>query len=165
MKRRPWAVALAACLAGIATSAGIERASRAALPVVDSCEESAYQDRTAQDADREIDWDFVFVGSEEKCLKIYAGQSVKWTGSFAAHPLQNDQGDTPNPISGHDANGVVVFPTPGIFGFRCNIHFEMRGAIQVVPAPAPGSTPLASMALAALLAVLGTAILGYRLRA
>jgi plastocyanin len=141
--------------------------SRAALPVVDNCDEAAYQDRTAPDADRVLDWDFVIVGSPERCLKIAAGQSVQWVGSFATHPLGPDQGDVPNPVASHDANGVVVFPSAGLFGYRCNTHFEMRGAIQVVAAPptAPAMTPWMGVLLAALLTILATAMLGYRSRA
>jgi len=145
---------------GAAALAGVE--SRAALPIVDNCDEAAYQDRTAPEADRVLDWDFGIVGSPERCLKIAAGQSVQWVGSFATHPLGPDQGDTPNPVSSHDENGVVVYPTPGLFGFRCNTHFEMRGAIQVVAAPAPAITPCTSVLLVALLTILGTAMLGYR---
>jgi plastocyanin len=145
----------------VAVSAVSAPATGAPLPIVDDCSEAAYLDRSAEEADRVLDWDYAFAGSPERCLKIRVGQTVTWVGNFAGHPLEQDQGDTPNPIASHDASGIVTFGTPGIFGFRCNYHFEMRGAIQVVPELVPVSVPWggagALMALAALLLTTGIA--------
>jgi hypothetical protein len=110
------------------------------LPVVDDCTEAIYLDRTAANADRELRWDFNFPADLERCLKIRVGQSVRWQGNFGDHPLEGDQGDDPNPIDSHAA-GLVTFARPGVFGFRCNFHLEMQGAIWVVPDPAAPTVP------------------------
>jgi hypothetical protein len=109
--------------------------AHAAIPVVDDCAEARYLDRTSAGADRHLNWTYSFAGDPEQCIKIYAGQSVQWDGNFGDHPLDPDQGDTPNPVATHN-NGLVTFAQPGIYGFRCNFHREMRGAIWVVSPPA-----------------------------
>ena len=125
-------VALALSL--VALSAPAE----AAGPVVDSCQDASYLDRTAPDADRLFLWDFPFAGDPERCIRIRVGQSVQWQGNFADHPLQTDEGDPNNPIANYEATaGLVKFDQVGVFGYRCNFHFAMRGAIQVVAAPPP----------------------------
>lgn len=106
-----------------------------AQSAVDDCGESQYLDRRAAAADRALTWDYSIAGDPERCLVIQVGQSVHWQGNFGDHPLDPDQGDTPNPIAGHAA-GLVTFDRPGVFGFRCNFHLSMRGAIKVVPAAA-----------------------------
>jgi hypothetical protein len=134
----------------------LEHPAHAALPLVDGCLETAYQDRTAPDADRMLAWDFPFASSIERCLTIRAGQSVRWDGNFSIHPLTADEGDTPNPIASPAADGSVVFSKPGLYGFRCNYHDEMRGSIQVLPALAPAAVPWSGQHGACLLgAVLG----------
>lgn len=141
------------------------------LPVVDSCQEANYLDRTAVGADRAFDWDFPFAFNDERCITIRAGQSVQWNGNFGAHPLEQDQGDRPNPISAHGADGVVTFTQPGLFGYRCNYHFEMRGAIQVLPAlPAPPTAVAWSarggpLSIATLLLVAGVWLIRRRVAA
>lgn len=134
----------------------VDQSARAqTIPVVDSCQEADYLDRTAVDADRAFDWDFPFAGSDERCIKIRQGQAVTWVGSFGTHPLQSDQGDAPNPIGGVDQGGAtatVTFTRPGVFGYRCQFHFEMRGAIWVVAPPA-APVPAGGVGLIALLAV------------
>ena len=129
------------------------------VPVVDDCAEVSYQDRTAPAAERTLAWDFPFAGSVDRCIIVRVGQSVRWDGNFAMHPLENDQGSTPNPIGAHDASGVVTFTAPGIYGYRCNYHFEMRGAVQVVAAPAavPGAGLGARLATPVLLLLVGVA--------
>src|SRR5262245_36582270 len=99
-----------ALLAGGVLGAGalVSHVAQAALPVVDSCQESAYLERTAEAADRVLDWDYAFAGDPERCLRVRVGQSVRWMGSFGDHPLDPDEGDVPNPIASH-ANGLVVF--------------------------------------------------------
>jgi hypothetical protein len=99
-------------------------------PHVDDCLEAQYLDRT-------FDWDFAFAGSAERCIKVRVGQTVRWVSNFGAHPLEPDEGDRPNPIVANTGDsGVITFTRAGIFGDRCNFHFEMRGAIQVVDASA-----------------------------
>jgi len=83
---------LACCVAMVAAFA---RAAEAALPVVDSCVESAYLDRTAPGADRTLNWDFSFATDPERCIKIFVGQSVHWDGNFFGHPLEGDRATRP----------------------------------------------------------------------
>jgi plastocyanin len=81
----------------------------------------------------QVDWTFAV---NPRCLQIKAGQTVTWTGSFATHPLQADQGDKPNPISTADLSGAsttVTFPTAGTYGFKCQVHASMMGAVLVTP--------------------------------
>lgn len=150
--------ATAAALLALATGV-FATAAFGAIPVVDDCHDGDYQDRTGDGARRTVTWDFSFTGGQDRCLKIRAGQSVRWNGNFLDHPLDPDQGDSPNPISTHDADGVVRFDNPGVFGFRCNYHFEMRGAIQVVAGSEPVAVPWARVAgqlgLASLLLLVG----------
>jgi plastocyanin len=138
--------------------------ARAAIPVVDDCAEANYLDRSGPAADRALHWDYSFAGDPERCLKIRVGQSVQWEGNFGDHPLEGHEGDRPNPIDSH-ADGLVRFDRPGIFGFRCNFHLEMRGAIWVVadnaPAVPSGSTRVALLAMVLLLMV-GLGVLAGR---
>src|SRR5262245_31409696 len=115
-----------------------------APPVVDSCTEAMYLDRTAEGADRDLAWSYSFAGDAERCLIVRVGQRVVWHGNFGDHPLESDQGDRPNPIDGHQS-GVVTFDRPGVFGYRCNFHLEMRGAVWVLPALAPAPVPASSL--------------------
>lgn len=110
------------------------------MAIVDNCGDGDFLDRTASGASREIIWDFSSPGRPDKCMKIYAGQSVTWVGSLSGHPLEQDEGQRPNPIGPPRDQGEstrVTFTQTGTFGYRCNFHFEMRGAIQVVAAPPP----------------------------
>lgn len=94
---------------------------------VDGCEPADFA------AANQIDWTFVVA---PRCVQIKAGQSVTWTGSFSTHPLLADQGDKPNPISTADTSGAsanVTFPTPGTYGFKCQVHPTMTGAVLVTP--------------------------------
>jgi hypothetical protein len=96
----------------------------------------AYEDRTAPTADRALSFVGSLANEAERCMRVKAGTSVCFsTGSFAAHPLVPFGGDTPNPIptktEGTDV--CVGFLTPGVFGYKCNVHPTMTGAIWVVP--------------------------------
>jgi plastocyanin len=70
------------------------------------------------------------------CVRIKAGQTVTFTGSFPAHPLAND-GETVTPIPAHATTGSEVkvsFPAAGTFGFHCDFHpTSMFGSVKVVP--------------------------------
>jgi plastocyanin len=96
----------------------------------------AYEDRTAPTADRALNFVGALANEPERCMKVKASTSVCFsTGSFAAHPLIPFGGDTPNPIpSKTEGTDVCVgFLTPGVFGYKCNVHPTMTGAIWVVP--------------------------------
>ena len=84
-------------------------------------------------AANQIDWTFAV---SPRCVQIKAGQTVTWTGTFATHPLLADEGDKPNPISTADtsaAAATVTFPTAGTYGFKCQVHASMTGAVLVTP--------------------------------
>jgi plastocyanin len=70
------------------------------------------------------------------CVRIKAGQTIKFTGSFPSHPLAND-GETVTPIPAHSTTGTeldVSFPAAGTFGFHCDLHpTSMFGSVKVVP--------------------------------
>lgn len=90
-----------------------------------------FVDRSATSASRTITWDFPVSTAPERCMIIKKGQDVTFSGDFATHPLGGSGGDTPNPISAHDAAGKVTFAAAGTFGFQCGNHPSMTGAIQV----------------------------------
>jgi plastocyanin len=94
---------------------------------IDGCEPADFV------AASQIDWTFAV---SPRCVQIKAGQSVTWTGIFTTHPLEADQGDKPNPISTADLSGAsttVTFATPGTYGFKCQVHATMMGAVLVTP--------------------------------
>ena len=104
---------------------------------VQGCQPNQYLDRTAPGADRELIWDFSVSTDPERCLQVVAGQTVVFQSeNFGFHPLAGSGGDTPNPISQH-VNGSVTFPAAGTFGFKCQAHSPMDGAIRVVAPPTP----------------------------
>jgi hypothetical protein len=96
----------------------------------------AFEDRTAPLADRALNFVGALANQAERCMKVKAGTSVCFsTSSFATHPLIPFGGDTPNPIpSKSEGTDICVgFLTPGLFGYKCNVHPTMTGAIWVVP--------------------------------
>jgi plastocyanin len=144
----------------------IGSAATAEAQVVNGCQPTQYLDRTAS-ADREITWDFGVEADPERCMQVQTGQTVVWnTSDFELHPLSGVGGDVPNPISSHQ-NGSVTFTTPGTFGFVCDNHTVMRGAIKVVQAPAavPAFFPWLVVALSVALLASGWALTeGHRRR-
>jgi hypothetical protein len=143
------------CVALLAISGSL-LSGRAHAQVVQGCQPTQYLDRTAPGADRDLLWDFSIATDPERCLQVQAGQSVKWNSNdFEFHPLDPQGGDTPNPIANHQ-NGLVVFPSTGIFGYVCGAHSSMKGAIKVVAgtSPPPAAAPALPPGLAALLALL-----------
>ena len=91
---------------------------------------SAYVDRTADAAGREITWDFPVSSTPEACLKIKVGQSVTWKGDFVLHPLASKGGDSPSPITNV---ATTKFEKAGLFGWVCTAHPRMQGVVQVAP--------------------------------
>jgi plastocyanin len=97
---------------------------------------TVYEDRTATDADRELNFAQSLATDPERCIKARVGTSVCFhTSSFATHPLVASGGDTPNPIPNVSAGTdyCVALTRPGVFGYRCTAHPAMTGAIWVVP--------------------------------
>jgi plastocyanin len=93
---------------------------------------TTYEDHTADTA-VEITWARP-LNDANKCSKIKVGTTVTWKGDLVDHPLTTKGGDTPSPItltnSGTEA--PIKFTAAGDFGFVCQKHPDMLGAIQVV---------------------------------
>lgn len=103
-------------------------------PAVNEC--LTFEDRTAPDADRTLAWNFDLSASPERCIQIARGQSVTWSGVFRWHPLSALGGDLPSPIPGlfpDEGDHSIAFSASGTYGFICEVHTEMRGAVRVVP--------------------------------
>lgn len=94
---------------------------------------TTFTDHTADGDARTITWVITVASDPNRCMKIKAGQTVTWDGDLTQHPLGPNGGDTPNPVSNVDMSGKVTFPNAGTFGFKCEVHPAMIGAIQVVP--------------------------------
>jgi plastocyanin len=123
--------------AGGAGGTTMDTAPETADAVVNGC--TKFEDESGAGAQAFIDWKNPLT-STQKCVQIKAGQTVTFgpaAGSdFAMHPLRASGGDTPNPIQPKDtgdADYVVTFPNVGIYGFKCNVHPVMTGAIKVIP--------------------------------
>ena len=107
--------------------------------IVNGC--GAYFDKSAASADRSIVWDFDIIDGAKGCIKIKAGQTVTFTKpggggppNFTTHPLVGAGGDKPSPFDSLDkSTGKVTFDKAGTFGFICNVHTSMKGAIFVEP--------------------------------
>jgi plastocyanin len=105
---------------------------------LNGCTSSNYIDKTATGADRTITWqDSSSAKPPNSCLKISMGQAVKWMGdlSAASHPLRPFGGDAGSPIVATSSGTEVTFTfnATGVFGFHCDNHDDMTGAIWVVP--------------------------------
>lgn len=99
------------------------------LPVAPCPDEAAYATAT-----RTVT--FGFLGTppgfsyDPKCLAIEAGDTVTFSGSFAAHPIYpSAKRGKPGTIAGNPIGGTstgdrkdVVFPGAGFFAYFCGIH-------------------------------------------
>ncbi len=95
-----------------------------------------FVDRTAVQDVRTLAWDFGVSNKPERCMKIQAGQTVSFSGSFIFHPLAAEGGDTPSPFDTVVSSGLSAnerFNAAGTYGFICQNHSSMKGVIQVVP--------------------------------
>lgn len=101
---------------------------------------SSYQDLTGASATREIKFGgSVGFAYSPKCIKIKKGQSIKFVGSFTAHPLKascEEAATIPATTSG--SSKTVTFNTPGYYNYYCTAHDSgngsgMAGNIWVVP--------------------------------
>jgi plastocyanin len=101
---------------------------------VNGCLDTDYVDATASGANRTI----AFGGSltySPKCIKIAAGQTVTFMGSFGNHPLAETCGPA-STITGTSSGSskMFTFSTTGDYGYQCTIHGPadgMTGAIRV----------------------------------
>lgn len=99
---------------------------------------TSFVDKSAPNDTRAIDFPTGVSAAQytPNCLKVKAGQSVTWNGSFPNHPLMAFGGDSGNPITTTNTGATksFTFPAAGTYGFGCQFHsFAMFGAIQVVP--------------------------------
>jgi hypothetical protein len=107
-------------------------------PIINGCQ--SFADNTASGV-ASLDWSFNIENDPNHCALIRPGQSVSWVGDFTTHPLgpyddRLDGGTTGSPINIGSASGnttvTINFPTPGIYGYWCQVHMRMMmGAIEV----------------------------------
>ncbi len=115
------------------------------LPGINGC--TTFTNATATSASRTINFGGSFGNAyDQKCLAVAPGQSVTWSGSFSAHPLQPglapsqqggaDAGSPNNPIQGTNSGGSVTFTfaTPGAYPYYCSLHQAqgMFGTVNVL---------------------------------
>jgi hypothetical protein len=94
---------------------------------------STFEDRTATTSSRTMPWSLPLASAADRCMQIKVGQTVTFSGDFTSHPIRASGGDSPNPISNiPKTTGEVTFDDTGVYGFQCELHPEMRGAIKVV---------------------------------
>jgi plastocyanin len=86
---------------------------------------AGYTDATAPAADRTIS--FTCCQYTPKCLKIAAGQSVTFSGSFGSHPLDQACGPAQVIVGASAGNATFQFDLPGEYGFYCAIHGTAGG--------------------------------------
>jgi plastocyanin len=90
-----------------------------------------------------IKWDETIATSADRCVKIKVQQTVGFTGNLTTHPMKASGGTSPNPFDGAIASvsnpgspeeGTnVAFTAPGTYGYKCDVHPQMTGAVLVVP--------------------------------
>ena len=98
---------------------------------------TSFADRTAAGADRTIG--FECCAYSPQCIRVRAGQSVKFSGTFREHPLRGASCGG-GQIADTDAGASASFRLTrlGVHGFFCLAHglddgSFMAGAIEVVP--------------------------------
>lgn len=144
MLRRTTTPALLAAL-GCALAAGCGSDSTStpdggSNPVFHGC--ATFDDRSGAMADRTIA--FAGISYTPKCMRVRAGQSVTYRGSFSGHPLARGSdtnanlGSPNSPIPTELNTGMettIAFPTAGRYPFYCTFHVSqgMAGVIDVVP--------------------------------
>ena len=73
------------------------------------------------------------------CMTIKAGESITWVGNFDVHVLGADDNKPNNPIplsfrdAAADGSLSITFYEAGTFGYECQQHAIMRGAVNVKP--------------------------------
>ncbi len=129
--------AYVACKTPPAVDAGTDSATATdsgVVPAVNRC--TTYVDARANAATRNLDWDFPIASAANRCITISVGQTVTFTGDFNVHPISASGGTTPSPIvngGAADPSVTITFPSAGTFGYICDMHANMLGAIRVVP--------------------------------
>jgi len=96
------------------------------------CTKATAEDLTAQTAVTVNFGGTLGTSYAPKCILVAGGTSVSFEGSFSTHPLSATSG-TGNPI-GHTASGTTAsftFTEAGAFGYTCDVHAGMCGAVYV----------------------------------
>ena len=119
--------------------------------VINGCAAADFADAdyTAPDASRVVyfsDSGLVFnpdsgalIQYTPQCMTIKVGESVGWVGNFGFHNLGPNDNNDANPIpngvddAGPDGAFWVTFGEAGAFGYQCQQHSQMHGAINVTP--------------------------------
>jgi len=67
------------------------------------------------------------------CMRVKVGQTVQFDGNFANHPLEPLGGNVPTPftLTNTGLTQQFTFNTAGNYGFHCQNHATMLGAIEV----------------------------------
>jgi hypothetical protein len=124
---------------GIDASPPVDAGAEAGPAPINGC--TTFVDRTDVVAPRSLQWDLSVGSLAHRCMRIKVGQKVTFVAGaapadFGAHPLTvyepSPTGRNPGPVV--DApTGEVTFTTAGAFGFVCDAHSQMNGAVDVVP--------------------------------
>jgi len=112
-------------------------ASSSGAALVNGCAPTAAEDHTA-DSNVMISFPTGGLMYSPACIKISAGSSVTFNGSFTNHPLSPGLDGVPDPTSPITATATgttatFTFPNAGAFGYYCEAHVlsGMKGAVFV----------------------------------
>ena len=108
---------------------------------VHGCEPARFVDRSDPAADRTVTFGgAVGMAFSPPCLTVTAGQSVRFAGMFAMHPLRpgvvgqaGSGAGSPIPDTTAGDAVSVTFPSAGVFPFFCGVHgaMGMAGVVRV----------------------------------
>lgn len=114
------------------------------IPDFNGCTTPDYVDGSAEGFDRTVLVGDAGLSFTPKCLRIAAGQSVAFDGSFTAHPIapgnpeDHQAGSPDSPITATTSGSSVTFtfPSAGTFPYYCMLHgfgdgMGMAGVIHV----------------------------------
>lgn len=116
-------------------------------PPLNGCKESDFVDYRTPAADRIVHFPDALTAPDgaalpleysPRCMRVQTGQSVTWKGDFGVHTLAGSDNNPLNPIPANGVEGTggaytVKFGAPGRYGYECQQHAAMRGAIDVTP--------------------------------
>ncbi len=106
---------------------------------VHGCEAARFVDRRDNAADRSVSFGgAVGMAFSPPCITVAVGQSVRFAGMFAMHPLRpgvvgqaGSGAGSPIPDTPAGDAVSVTFPSAGSFPFHCGVHGAM-GMVGVV---------------------------------
>ena len=116
------------------------------IPDLNGCTTATYEDFGAADATRTIGIATMGLSFTPKCMTIRVGQTVRWEGSLATHPLAPGNPDHPDAGSPNSpitetttgSSAEFTFDSAGTFPYYCEVHsfgagMGMAGAVHVQP--------------------------------